>query len=126
MRLLNELIESYWIDNVDSKCAYRGMDKNDLIFPLDPNFRPFNPVKDLILGFYDALDKLIENGILFNVVETHFGVTYKHDLRNIVRWSRRDINMTGIDFTSNYKEALEYADCWQGSQLKQNIKTISD
>ncbi len=123
---LNELVENYWEDHINAKCVYRGMDRNDLIFPFNPKLRPFETVSNLINSFFSTLNKLMQNGILFDIVETHFGISYKHSLQNIVSWSIRDISTIGIDFTSNYQAALEYADCWQGSQLKQNVKTISE
>ena len=121
---VDKLIEDYWNNNVLDKYVYRGMNKHDLVFPFDPMFRPFDEVKETLDNFFKILDKLIINNIAFDVVETHFGNTYVHDLKNIVKWSKRDISVPGIDFTSSYKEAQEYSDCWQGSQLKQNIKTI--
>jgi len=99
---------------------------NDLVFPLDPNHSPFKHMNQLLLDFFAMLDKLIASKIMFDIVETHFGTTYKHSLTDIIKWSKRDLATCGIDFTSSYQTAREYADCWHGSQLKQNIKTISE
>jgi hypothetical protein len=115
-----------WLTQVDSKYVYRGMNATDLQFPLDPAKRPFQTVLPLLSAFLDIIDALIAKGVVFDVVETHFGNTCIHGLRNIVKWTRRDLSTQGIHFTSKYQSAREYSDCWQGSQLKQNIKFISE
>lgn len=102
------------------------MDKSDLIFPLDPKKNPFEPYKIKIQKFFNIVDNVCDAGHIFKIVETHFGSNCYHDPKNLSIWSRRDLNKTGIDFTSIYKNALEYSDCWQGSQLKQNIKSLSE
>ena len=93
--------------------------------PLDPLKHPFQTELPMLLSFLDVIDRLISNGLAFDVIETHFGNTCVHDLRNIVKWTRRDLSRQEIDFTSKYQSAREYSDCWQGSQLKQNFKYIS-
>ena len=102
------------------------MDKSDLIFPLDPKKNPFELYKTKIQKFFDIVDKICDAGHNFEIMETHFGKKHYHNPKNLSIWSRRDINKTGIDFTSIYKNAVEYSDCWQGSQLKQNIKSLTE
>jgi hypothetical protein len=102
------------------------MDKSDLIFPFDPKKNPFEPYKIKIQKFFSIVDEICDAGHTFKIIEVHFGKKYYHDPKNLSVWSRRDLNKTGIDFTSIYKNAAEYADCWQGSQLKQNIKSLSE
>jgi len=47
-------------------------------------------------------------------------------LKDIIDWSRRDLDDGGIDFASSYEDGCGYSDNWQGSQLKQNFKYITD
>ena len=126
MNDFNELIERLWNEEVNQKFVYRGMDENDLNFPLNPNNDPYSEYKELIINFLDLLDKLLNEGLQFIVIENHFGKKYTHDPKNLSSWSRRDINRKEIDFTSHYQSAKEYSDCWQGSQLKQNLKSIAN
>lgn len=125
-RIIKTQVENIWIRFVFQKFVYRGMDKSDLIFPLDPKKNPFEPYKTEIQKFFNIVDKICDAGHNFKIIETHFGKKYYHDPKKISIWSRRDLNKTGIDFTSIYENAVEYSDCWQGSQLKQNIKSLSE
>ena len=115
-----------WESRVKGKFLYRGMSSLDLIFPLDPSRSLFQDQKNMILDFFNTVEKMVSNGNSIEVTETHFGNTCVHDINNIIKWTRRDLDTSGIDFTSKYQSGVEYSDCWQGSQLKQNIKTISD
>lgn len=115
-----------WEDRVEGRQVFRGMSAKDLRDPLDPSCDPFESVRPTLLRFIDVLESLVAGGLQFTVREDHFGEAYAHDLRSILGWSRRDLSDPGIDFTSSYYDACGYADCYQGSQLKQNFKTITD
>lgn len=125
MSNIKDKIRGIWKERVTGRFVYRGMDKADLVFPLNPENRPFEQNKGMILSFFNIVEEILDTGHTFEVVEEHFGNRCVHDPRNLVKWSRRDLELKGIDFTSNYNSAREYSDCWQGSQLKQNIKSMS-
>jgi len=122
---LTRKIHAIWESRVQNKFVYRGMDRGDLIFPLNPAQKPFESNKSLILNFFTIIDEILETGLEFEIIEDHFGNKCFHNPRNLVKWSRRDLEIDGIDCTSLYQSAKEYSDCWQGSQLKQNLKSLT-
>ena|GEM_PF-1606009 len=115
-----------WREKVESEFVFRGMSAKDLRDPLDPSIDPFRPVKPRLFELIEVLERLVGAGLRFDVREEHFGQKYVSDLGVILLWTRRDLNNSGIDFTSSYCDACEYADCYQGSQLKENFKYITD
>ena len=124
--LTDESIREVWRERVASGFMYRGMSAKDLRFPLDPSNSPFASFAPEILRLLAMLRRAIEEGLQFEIVETHWGQTYRHELSRIVEWSRRDLETPSIDFTGSHRAACEYADNWQGSQLKQNLKSIAE
>jgi len=124
--LTDESIHEVWRKRVASGFMYRGMSAKDLRFPLDPSNSPFAGFAPEILRLLAMLRRAIETGLQFEIVETHWGQTYRHELSRIVEWSRRDLETPSVDFIGSHRAACEYADNWQGSQLKQNLKSITE
>lgn len=62
-RIIKTQVENIWIRFVFQKFVYRGMDKSDLIFPLDPKKNPFEPYKAEIQKFFHIVDKICEHKI---------------------------------------------------------------
>lgn len=122
----DHIIRTIWEERINSQYIYRGMSVMDLKDPLDPGDNPHKDVLPQLYEFLTILEKIVNAGFLFKVIERHGNMTYEHDLRDIIVWTRRDLSNASIDFTSSYRAAGEYADCWQGSQLKQNLKYITD
>lgn len=119
-------LESVWHDQVASRCVYRGMSLGDLADPLDPVRNPHAEALPLVETCLAVLQRLVDTGFSFTIVETHWGRSWEHDLENIVTWSRNDLDHPRIDFTSSIQAAREYSDNWHGSQLKQNLKSITE
>jgi len=115
-----------WLERVDSRYLYRGMSARDLKDPLDPNDNPFGGMSAKLQQALEVLQRVVDSGFQFALIEEHWGRRYEHSLGNIVAWTRNDLRDSRIDFTSNYQYAREYADNWQGSQLKQNFKYIAE
>jgi len=122
----HEDIQEIWNHRVNSGYLYRGMSMNDLVDPLDPNRDPFKEIHHQLFALLDVLQELLDAGFRFRLREEHFGNVWWHELQDIVAWTRRDLQDTGIDFTSHRKGAREYADCYYGSQLKENFRYIAD
>jgi hypothetical protein len=122
----NKSLHHTWEKRVNSRYMFRGMSRKDLTFPLDPKGNPFAEAASKISEFLDMLLRVVDAGFRFKVVEQHWGQAYEHDLRDIVTWSKRDLANGGLDFTAHYQAAREYADNWQGSQLKQNLKYVTN
>jgi hypothetical protein len=125
MAFEDELLQ-LWQETVNSRYLYRGMSAKDLTDPLDPACDRFDGMAPGILELMEVLQGLVDDGFEFQLGEEHFGKVWWHDLGDIIRWTRHDFEHTGIDFTSLHQAAREYADCFQGSQLKQNLKYITD
>jgi hypothetical protein len=120
-----QYIAAAWNDRVRGKPIYHGMSTVNLTVPLDPANNPFAAVLPTLCRLLDVLQALVDAGFKFTVREEHFGQQYAHDLRLIVAWTRRDLDNPGIDFTTSYYDACGYADCCQGSQLKENFQYIT-
>ena len=56
--------------------------------------------------------------------EDYSGMSFS--LNNIIAWTRRDLDNPGLDFTSLHESACGYSKNFNGSQLKQNFKYITD
>ena len=121
--LRNYLFEQ-WRERADAKHLFRGMSSRDLIDPLDPSFDPFQPIRAKLYRLIGILQRLLDGGFRFTVYEDYSGLSF--DLRNILLWTKRDLDSPGIDFTSSYESACGHAKNFQGSQLKQNFKYITD
>ena len=113
-----------WQDKVDNQYIYRGMSSVNLGDYLSPDNDPYEGWYKEIHIFYDVMQHLIDSGLEFDLKEEHFGNICYHKLSNIIKWSKRDLKDDGIDFTTDFNGAKEYSDCYQGSQMKQNINTI--
>ena len=123
---IESIIEAVWRDEVASRYVYRGMSRRDLSDPIDPARNPHAEALPLVRKCLDVLQRAVDSGFEFTLVETHWGQSWRHDLRNIVAWSKNDLNHPRIDFISTLQAAREYSDNWQGSQLKQNMKYIAE
>ena len=123
-RITQDYLRELWRNKVEERYIYRGMSAANLVFPLDPAKDPFEPLRPKLFQFLEMLDRLVNKGFKFQLVEEHFGDTAIHELSDIVNWSRNDLNDGGIDFISSHQDAKGYSDCYQGSQLKQNFKYI--
>ncbi|HUW35191.1 MAG TPA: hypothetical protein VM223_26575 [Planctomycetota bacterium] len=123
--LARNILKGVWEDRVRAKPIYHGMSSANLTDPLDPAKDPFAAMRPKLYRLLDALQRLTDSGFQFVVREEHFGVKYANDLRLIVAWTRNDLDNPGIDFTTSYYDACGYADCCQGSQLKENFRYIT-
>jgi hypothetical protein len=119
------IIKAFWEDRVCGRSIYHGMSSVNLTEPLDPANSPFSAMLPTISQLLDVLQGLVDAGFEFTVREKHFDQECSHDLRHIVAWTRNDLDNPGIDFTTSYYDACGYADCCQGSQLKQNFQYIT-
>jgi len=119
------VIEAVWEDRVRGRPIFHGMSSLNLADPLDPANDPFAAMGPTLYRLLDVLQGLVDAGFQFAVREEHFGQKWAHDLRLIVAWTRNDLDNPGIDFTSSYYDACGYADCCQGSQLKENFRYIT-
>jgi len=122
----NEDIQQIWEEHVHSQYLFRGMSAKDVADPLDPGHDPFEEIRPQLFLLLDLLQQLLNKGFQFQLREEHFGAVHWHELKNIVKWTRRDLEDSGIDFTSDCGAARDYSDCCQGSQLKQNFKCITE
>jgi hypothetical protein len=117
-------MKALWQERVASKYLYRGMSTCDLKDPLDPKTDPFQEVRPQLFRLIEALERALAKGFTFTVHEDYSNLSF--DLKDILKWSRRDLENAGLDFTSSYKSASGYSRNYQGSQLKQNFKYITD
>ena len=122
---MQQVIRAVWEDQVRGMPIYHGTSSVNLTDPLDPAIDPFAEIRPALYLLLDVLEDLVEAGLSFTVVEEHFGERWEHDLGNIVAWTRNDLDHPSIDFTTSYYDACTYADCCQGSQLKQNFGYIT-
>jgi len=121
--LQNHLL-ALWQETVHARHLFRGMSAKDLTDPLDPSFDPIAPVRASLRRLLELLDGLLASGFEFTVHEDYSGLSF--DLKDIVAWTKGDLDHPGIDFTSSYESACGYAQNFQGSQVKQNFKFITD
>jgi len=121
-----DVLRKVWKQRVEDKHVFRGMSAKDVRDPLDPSFDPFEPIQEELRRLVGMLESLVAAGLDFPVREEHFGREYVNPLLHILAWTKNDLTNRGIDFTSSYYDACSYADCWQGSQLKQNFKCITE
>lgn len=123
---LADIAREFWTMRIGRQYLYRGMSLTNLTYPLNPLKNPFSAALPMIQEFLCVLQRLVDKGFAFTLIEKHWDKIYRHELRNIVAWSKNDLRNPNIAFTSRYESAREYADNWQGSQIKQNLKYISD
>ncbi len=121
-----DILRREWEERVEGKFVFHGMSAKDLGDGLDPSADPFMLIRPKLDQLIEVLSSLVEAGFKFTVREEHFGHVCEQDLGLILRWTRNDLGNPGIDFTSSHGDACGYADCHQGSQLKQNFKYITD
>ncbi len=121
---LERFLLMQWRDRVDGDHLYRGMGAHDLTDPLDPAHDPFGEIRDGLERLLVILQGLLDRGFQFTVYEDYSGLSF--DLADIVTWTRADLRRPGIDFTSSHEDARGYARNFQGSQLKQNFRYITD
>jgi hypothetical protein len=119
-------LQGLWQERVDGEFLYRGMSAGDLADGLVPATDPFACIRPRLLALIAGLQVAVRAGFDFVLKEEHFGKVYQIRFSDILCWTERDLGDSGIDFTSSRQNALEYSDCFHGSQLKQNFKTISD
>jgi len=117
----DDILRRTWREDVQSKYMYRGMSVKDLCDPLDPSFDPFAEIRPELDRLLTLLEDTVANGFEFTVVEDYSGFSFP--LRNILAWTRNDLNNPGLDFMSVH--AGGYAQNFQGSQLKQNFRFIT-
>jgi len=96
----------------------------DLSDPLDPAADPFQPIRPKLSTLIAVLRQQVARGFRFTVYEDYSSLSF--DLKDILNWSKRDLDDPGIDFTSSHHSATGYAHNYHGSQLKQNLKYITD
>jgi hypothetical protein len=125
---MSEQTEFYeiWQERVDSLYLYRGMSEACLGESLHPRNDPIRDYRSKVFRLLDILERLVNEGLEFTLVEEHWGARYEHKIEDIIEWTRGDLRNPGIDFTASYEAACEYSDNWQGSQIKQNLKYIAD
>jgi hypothetical protein len=121
---LSSHLLALWEETVHSRYLFRGMSAKDLTDPLDPSFDPIAPVRGKLRRLLEMLGGLLASGFEFTVHEDYSGLSF--DLRDIVAWTKGDLDHPGIDFTSSYESACGYAQNFQGSQVKQNFRYITD
>lgn len=124
MSAFKKQVEAIWREQVAGKHMFHGMGAHDLADPLDPAKDPFADIRPHLFQLIQALEAALEAGFEFTVHEDHSGMSFT--LKDIVEWSRRDLEDGGIDFTASYEDGCGYSGNWQGSQLKQNFKYITD
>ncbi len=100
-------LEILWHEGVNNKYLYRGMAAHDVKDPLDPGYDPFSEVQAHFLQLIEVLERVLAAGFEFTVYEDHSGLSF--DLKDIVVWSRRDLENGGLDFTSSYESACGYS-----------------
>ncbi|MDP6778330.1 MAG: hypothetical protein QGI83_16365, partial [Candidatus Latescibacteria bacterium] len=99
------------------------MGKHDLTDPLDPAKDPFAEVRPQLHRLIEVLSQALAAGFRFTLYEDHSRMSF--DLSDILKWSKRDLDDGGIDFTSSYPDACGYSRNYRGSQLKQNFQYIT-
>jgi hypothetical protein len=120
---LESHLRQLWQERVHSKYLFRGMSAKDLRDPLDPSADPFAAFRPKVYRLLAVFEQLLASGFRFTVHEDYSGLSF--DLRDIVAWTRGDLDNPGIDFTSSHESASGYAQNFQGSQLKQNLRYIT-
>ena len=117
-------LEELWKERVETQFLYHGMSKRDLTDPLDPGKDPFAEKHSQLFKLIKVLQQALAKGFQFKVHEGYSGMSFR--LSDILNWSKRDLKDKGIDFTSSPEDGLGYSLNYQGSQLKQNFKYITD
>jgi hypothetical protein len=117
-------IKDLWNERVDGRFIYRGMGLHDLQEGLDPGNDPFGEIRPQLFHLISVLEEVLSKGLEFTVHEDYSGMSFS--LKNIVAWSRRDLENPGMDFTSLYDNACGYSKNFRGSQFRQNFKYITD
>jgi len=112
-----------WRERVEGRFMYRGMSAKDLTDPLDPGHDPFAAIRPDLCRLIEALQRASREGFELTVHEDHSGLSFP--LRDILAWSKRDLDDPGLDFTSVPTDGRGYARNFQGSQLRQNWRTIT-
>ena len=124
MRALEQTLEGLWEERVAGQHLFHGIGNHDVTDPLDPEQDPFAEVRPQLHRLIEVLGRALTAGFRFTVYEDYSRMSF--DLKDILEWSRRDLEDGGIDFTSSYQDACGYSKNWQGSQLKQNFRYITD
>lgn len=117
----DDILRRTWRERVASRYMYRGMSAKDLRDPLDPAHDPFAEIRPELDRLLTLLEDAVAAGFEFTVDEDYSGLSFP--LRDILAWTRNDLNNPGVDFTSVH--AGGYAQNFQGSQLKQNFRFIT-
>ena len=117
-------IINLWKERVDEDFIYRGMGLYDLQKGLDPKNDPFSEIRPKLFDLINVLEKAMSKGFNFTVHEDYSSMSFT--LNNIIAWSRRDLKNPGLDFTSLHESACGYSKNYNGSQLKQNFKYMTD
>jgi len=119
------LIRQHWEEMANNRYFYRGMSAQDLFSDspvlFDPAQNPLKPMAPLLLAYSELLLELIKKGLECNVQDF-----YVEPLEKILHWTIRDIKNSGIDFTTNYADAVSYAFNYAGSQVKHNFNLIAN
>ena len=121
-----DVLRLTWEERVRGKPIFHGMSSSNLTDPLDSTNDPFKLIRPTLYRLVEVLQGLVVAGFKFTVREEHFGKRYANDLRLILAWTRNDLDNPGIDFTTSYYDACGYADCCQGSQLRENFRYLTD
>jgi hypothetical protein len=79
------------------------MSSKDLTDPLDPALDLQQPIRAKISRLLALLEGLVKSGFQFTVHEDYSGLSF--DLRDIIAWTKGDLEHPGIDFTSNHESA---------------------
>ncbi|HBR71033.1 TPA: hypothetical protein DIC20_05430 [Candidatus Dependentiae bacterium] len=120
---IDKIIRSHWQEMVNENYFYRGMSLNNLNLKssivLDPSQNPFKNIKNVLLEYNQLLCQLVEKGLECNINDF-----YVEPLQKILGWTIRDLQNPGIDFTTNYADAVSYAFNYAGSQIKHNFNLI--
>lgn len=121
---IKNIIKTHWRQMIDNCYFYRGMSLADLDFKskiiLNPRKNPLKNMVPLFIEYSEFLLNLIAKGLEFKVNDF-----YVEPLEKVLNWTIRDIQNPGIDFTTNYADAVAYASNYAGSQIKHNFNLIT-
>jgi hypothetical protein len=122
---IKKVIKNHWLQMVDDSYFYRGMALHDLNLKskiiLDPQKNPLKDITPILLEYSEFLLDLIKKGLEFDVNDF-----YIEPLQKVLNWTIRDLKNPGIDFTTNYADAVAYAFNYVGSQVKHNFNIITN
>lgn len=120
---MKKVIRLHWEQMVNDAYFYHGMSLNNVNLEsdivLDPTKNPHEGIIPVFTEYCQFLFTLIEAGLEFNIDDF-----YVEPLHKILTWTVRDIQNPGIDFTTNYADAVAYAFNYAGSQIKHNFNLI--